>query len=132
LLRSPLREMLTPLRPRYSHLAASPSTSGLRHHAGPTTRPNLGTWLSAAEAAGRLNRRSSAVGICCDHATVTAALSRHYSSGNVNLLKASKRQMNGRTKLDLLRKRVVLARHGETGTQARDCGTRSRARKFAS
>lgn len=57
--------------------------------------------------------QSFAIGIRRDHATVTAGLTLPYSSGkvegNVNRIKAIKRQMYGRAKLDLLRKRVILA-----------------------
>ena len=56
---------------------------------------------------------SFAIGIRRDHDAVTAGLTLPYSSGkvegNVNRLKAIKRQMYGRAKLDLLRKRVILA-----------------------
>ncbi len=52
-----------------------------------------------------------AAGIRQDLAAVTAGLSLPYSSGttegNVNRLKALKRQMYGRASLDLLRKRVI-------------------------
>jgi transposase len=52
-----------------------------------------------------------AVGIRQDLAAVTAGLTLPYSSGsiegNVNRIKAIKRQMYGRANLDLLRKRVI-------------------------
>jgi transposase len=72
------------------------------------------------ELAGRLDRveaddqpelHTFAAGVRQDLAAVTAGLSLPYSSGategNVNRLKAIKRQMYGRATLDLLRKRGI-------------------------
>src|SRR5262249_53216702 len=57
------------------------------------------------------DRPTSPAGIRQDLAAVTAGLTLPYSSGategNVNRLKAIKRQMYGRASLDLLRKRVI-------------------------
>ncbi|MFF0146967.1 transposase [Amycolatopsis sulphurea] len=74
---------------------------------------DLDTWLFTVEADDQPDLRSFAIGIRRDHDAVTAGLTLLYSSGkvegNVNRLKAIKRQMYGRAKLDLLRKRVILA-----------------------
>lgn len=73
----------------------------------------LDTWLSTVESDDQPELHSFAIGIRRDHAAVTAGLTLPYSSGkvegNVNRIKAIKRQMYGRAKLDLLRKRVILA-----------------------
>ncbi|MFE3781955.1 ISL3 family transposase [Amycolatopsis sp. NPDC059090] len=74
---------------------------------------NLGTWLSTAESDEQPDLHSFAIGIRRDRDAVSAGLTRPYSfgkvEGNVNRIKAIKRQMYGRAKLDLLRKRVILA-----------------------
>lgn len=74
---------------------------------------NLDTWSSTVDSDERPGLHSFAIGIRRDHDAVTAGLTLPYSSGkvegNVNRIKVSKRQMEGRAKLDLLRKRVILA-----------------------
>jgi len=71
----------------------------------------LAGWLERAEADDQPELHTFAAGIRLDLAAVTAGLSLPYSSGvtegNVNRLKAIKRQMYGRASLDLLRKRVI-------------------------
>ena len=73
----------------------------------------LETWLERAEASGQSTLRSFACGIRRDYAAVEAALRLPYSNGpvegHVNRLKFLKRQMYGRAKFDLLRKRVLYA-----------------------
>ncbi len=73
----------------------------------------LETWLDRAEASGQSTLRSFACGIRRDYAAVEAALRLPYSNGpvegHVNRLKFLKRQMYGRAKFDLLRKRVLYA-----------------------
>jgi transposase len=73
----------------------------------------LETWLSTVESDDQPDLHSFAIGLRRDQNAVTAGLTLPYSSGkvegNVNRLKAIKRQMFGRAKLDLLRKRVILA-----------------------
>jgi transposase len=73
----------------------------------------LESWLERAEASGQSALRSFAAGIRRDHAAVEAALRLPYSNGpvegQVNRLKFLKRQMYGRAKFDLLRKRVLYA-----------------------
>jgi transposase len=70
-------------------------------------------WLERAEASGQSVLRSFAGGIRRDYAAVEAALKLPYSNGpvegQVNRLKFLKRQMYGRAKFDLLRKRVLYA-----------------------
>ncbi len=74
---------------------------------------HLDTWLSTVESDDQPELHSFAIGIRRDRDAVTAGLTLPYSSGkvegNVNRIKAIKRQMYGRAKLDLLRKRVILA-----------------------
>ncbi len=73
----------------------------------------LENWLERAEASGQTALRSFAGGIRRDYAAVRAALSLPFSNGpvegQVNRLKFLKRQMYGRAKFDLLRKRVLYA-----------------------
>jgi transposase len=74
---------------------------------------HLETWASQAEASPVSELRGFAKGLRKDWAAVTAGLTLPYSSGavegHVNRIKMIKRQMCGRAKPDLLRKRVLLA-----------------------
>jgi transposase len=76
-----------------------------------TGEPDLPGWLEQVEADDQPELHTFAAGIRQDLAAVTAGLTVPYSSGstegNVNRLKALKRQMYGRATLDLLRKRVI-------------------------
>lgn len=76
-----------------------------------TGERDLPGWLDRVEADDQPELHTFATGIRQDLAAVTAGLSLPYSSGategNVNRLKALKRQMYGRASLDLLRKRVI-------------------------
>jgi transposase len=76
-----------------------------------TGERDLPAWLEQVEADDQPELHTFATGIRQDLAAVTAGLSLPYSSGstegNVNRLKALKRQMYGRASLDLLRKRVI-------------------------
>jgi len=73
----------------------------------------LGSWASRAEAGPVSELRGFARGLRRDWAAVTAGLTVSSSSGpaegHVNRIKMIKRQMYGRAKPDLLRKRVLLA-----------------------
>ncbi len=73
----------------------------------------LETWTSQAENSPVSELRGFAKGLRKDWAAVTAGLTRPYNSGpvegHVNRIKMIKRQMYGRAKPDLLRKRVLLA-----------------------
>jgi transposase len=73
----------------------------------------LEAWASQAETGPVSELRSFATGLRRDWAAVTAGLTVSYSSGavegHVNRIKMIKRQMYGRAKPDLLRKRVLLA-----------------------
>ena len=75
--------------------------------------PPLTVWLERAEASAQPEIRSFAPGLRRDHAAVEAAITSVWSNGQtegqVNRLKALKRQMYGRAKLDLLRKRFLHA-----------------------
>jgi transposase len=76
-----------------------------------TGQQDLAGWLERVDADDQPELHTFAAGIRHDLAAVTAGLSLPYSSGrtegNVNRLKAIKRQMYGRASLDLLRKRVI-------------------------
>jgi transposase len=75
--------------------------------------PTLATWLDRADASAQPEIRSFATGLRRDHAAVEAAITSVWSNGQtegqVNRLKALKRQMYGRAKLDLLEKRFLYA-----------------------
>lgn len=70
-------------------------------------------WLAGAEASGLAEFRAFAVGIRRDQAAVEAALTYEWSNGQtegqINRLKCLKRQMYGRAKFDLLRRRILKA-----------------------
>ena len=73
----------------------------------------LDGWLEEASASRSPELRSFAEGLRGDYGAVRAALSEHWSNGQVegqiNRLKLLKRQMYGRANLDLLKRRVVRA-----------------------
>lgn len=73
---------------------------------------DLEAWMSAVDASDLPALRSFVLGLRRDQDAVTAGLTLPWSSGvvegNVNRLKMLKRQMFGRAKPDLLRKRVLL------------------------
>jgi transposase len=75
--------------------------------------PALDGWLRSAEASRVREVRSFAANLRRDLPAVEAALTYAWSSGQVEgqvtRIKLVKRQMYGRAKLDLLRKRVLLA-----------------------
>ena len=74
---------------------------------------HLETWAGQAEGSPVRELRGFSKGLRKDWAAVTAGLTTPYSSGavegHVNRIKMIKRQMYGRAKPDLLRKRVLLA-----------------------
>ncbi len=76
-----------------------------------TGEQELGGWLERVDADDQPELHTFATGIRQDLAAVTAGLTLPYSSGptegNVNRIKAIKRQMYGRASLDLLRKRII-------------------------
>jgi transposase len=76
-----------------------------------TGEQELAGWLGRVDADDQPELHTFAAGIRQDLAAVTAGLTLPYSSGstegNVNRIKAIKRQMYGRASLDLLRKRVI-------------------------
>jgi len=76
-------------------------------------RPGLATWSERAEASSWAEIRSFATGLHRDQSAVEEALSSKWSNGQtegqINRLKALKRQMYGRAKLDLLRQRFLYA-----------------------
>jgi transposase len=79
----------------------------LREH----TAEELTPWMEQAEASGYRVWKNFAAGIRQDRDAVEAALTHNWSNGptegHVNRLKCLKRQMYGRAKDDLLRKRVL-------------------------
>jgi transposase len=76
-----------------------------------TGEQDLAGWLERVDADNQPELHTFTAGIRHDLAAVTAGLSLPYSSGttegNINRLKAIKRQMYGRASLDLLGKRVI-------------------------
>jgi transposase len=74
---------------------------------------HLEAWAAQAESSPVSELRGFSKGLRKDWAAVTAGLTVPYSSGavegHVNRIKMIKRQMYGRAKPDLLRKRVLLA-----------------------
>ena len=76
-------------------------------------RPALASWFDRAETSALPEIRSFATGLRRDQAAVEAAITSVWSNGQtegqINRLKALKRQMFGRAKLDLLRKRFLHA-----------------------
>jgi transposase len=75
---------------------------------------HLAEWLDEADSTDLPELRSFVVGIRSDLGAVTAGLTLPFSSGavegQVNRIKMLKRQMFGRAGVDLLRKRILLAR----------------------
>jgi transposase len=73
---------------------------------------HLPAWAAQAQASPVSELRGFAKGLRKDWAAVTAGLTLPYSSGavegHVNRIKMIKRQMYGRAKPDLLRKRILL------------------------
>ena len=102
-------------------LAASPElaaiTASVRDFAAIMTerrgRKQLEPWMTTALATGEPALRSFVTGLRADQDAVTNGLSLRWSSGavegHVNRIKMLKRQMYGRAKPDLLRRRVLLA-----------------------
>jgi len=101
-------------------LAASPSLTTLAGYVRGFARmmcslhgQHLEQWMSAVEAADLPALRSFVKGLRRDQDAVTAGLTLPWNSGvvegHVNRVKMLKRQMFGRAKPDLLRKRVLLA-----------------------
>jgi transposase len=72
----------------------------------------LESWMAAVEADDLPHLQRFVTGLRRDHAAVLNGLTLAYSSGavegNVNRIKMIKRQMYGRAKFDLLRKRILL------------------------
>jgi transposase len=73
----------------------------------------LNAWIAAVEADDQPDLRSFASGLKRDWDAVVAGLTTPHNSGavegNVNRIKMIKRQMYGRAKFDLLRKRILLS-----------------------
>jgi len=90
-----------------SHVAAFAELMSGRHG------DRLDGWITTVEGDELPALRSFAAGLKRDLAAVVSGLTLPYSSGavegTVNRIKMLKRQMYGRAKFDLLRKRVVLA-----------------------
>jgi transposase len=107
------QQMLTEIRAHCAQLdrLAGYVTSFAKMMTRRTGERDLAAWLERVEADGQPELHTFAAGIRQDLAAVTAGLTLPYSSGategNVNRLKALKRQMYGRASLDLLRKRVI-------------------------
>jgi transposase len=89
----------------------APRSSVILHNR--TGRQHLAAWMRQIDTDGSPALRSFVAGLRTDLAAVTAGLTLPYSSGpvegQVTRIKLLKRQMYGRAKFDLLRKRVLLA-----------------------
>ena len=88
--------------------------SGVTHRRAPGARLTVLTrWLSQAKTCGVHALQTFATGVQQDLASIQAALTTGWSNGqtegHVNRLKLLKRQMYGRAKFDLLRRRLLLA-----------------------
>ena len=88
--------------------------SGVTHRRAPSARlAALTRWLNRARTCGVPALQTFAVGVQQDLASIQAALTTGWSNGqtegHVNKLKLLKRQMYGRAKFDLLRRRLLLA-----------------------
>jgi transposase len=101
-------------------LDASPSLAALTRHVQAFATmmcqlrgAQLESWMGAVTSDDLPALHSFVTGLRRDHDAVTAGLTLPYSSGpvegHVNRIKMLKRQMFGRAKHDLLRKRVILA-----------------------
>jgi transposase len=101
-------------------LAASPPLAALAGHVRAFAAmmcqlrgTQLESWITAVTSDDLPALHSFVTGLRRDHDAVTAGLTLHWSSGpvegHVNRIKMLKRQMFGRAKHDLLRKRVLLA-----------------------
>jgi transposase len=107
------QQMLADLRGDCSQLdrLAGHVTSFAKMMTRRTGEQELAGWLEHVEADDQPELHTFAAGIRQDLAAVTAGLTPPHSSGategNLNRLKAIKRQMYGRASLDLLRKRVI-------------------------
>jgi transposase len=108
------QQLLADVRGHCSQLdrLASHVTSFAKMMTKRTGQQELASWLDRVEDDDQPELHTFATGIRQDLTAVTAGLTLPYSSGategNVNRLKAIKRQMYGRASLDLLRKRVIL------------------------
>lgn len=76
----------------------------------PRGRERLEQWVQDAEASALPELRGFASGLRKDWDAVVASLSMHWNPGPINRIKMLKRQMFGRAKPALLRKRVLLTR----------------------
>lgn len=107
------QHLLTELRSHCGQLdrLADHVTSFAKMMTSRTGEQDLAGWLEQVDADDQPELHTFATGIRQDLAAVTAGLTLPYSSGpvegNVNRVKAIKRQMYGRASLDLLRKRVI-------------------------
>ncbi len=99
------------LIPRFADLVRSCGINRDRAPAGPSSV--LKSWLDEATSCGIQALETFAAGLRQDEAAIRAALTMPWSSGQaegqINKLKLIKRQMYGRAKFDLIRRRVLLA-----------------------
>jgi transposase len=93
--------------------AAFTAVEAFRVMVGTRDRTALDSWLTDAETSVVPERRTFAASVRRDYAAIAAALELPWSSGqvegHVTKIKLRKREMYGRGKLDLLRRRVLLA-----------------------
>jgi transposase len=106
---------LTSIRAQCPHLDALAShvTEFAKILTGRHGEQQLDAWIATASAGDQPDLRSFITGLKRDYQAVLNGLTLPYSSGkvegNVNRIKMLKRQMYGRARFDLLRKRVLLA-----------------------
>ncbi len=107
-----MRERLVAAAPEVGE--ALPVLEAFRRMVRDRARAALDGWLQDAEASVAREIRAFAANLRRDLAAVEAALTHEWSSGQVEgqvtRIKLVKRQMYGRANLDLLRKRVLLAK----------------------
>ena len=106
---------LTSIRAQCPHLDALAAhvTEFAKILTGRRGEQQLDSWIAAASAGDQPDLRSFITGLKRDYQAVLNGLTLPYSSGkvegNVNRIKMLKRQMYGRARFDLLRKRALLA-----------------------
>jgi transposase len=87
----------------------------------------LDAWIAKVDAGDLPDLHSFTIGLRRDHEAATNGLTLPYSSGpvegNVNRIKMLKRQMYGRAKFDLLRKRVILVTSPRSAHDRQALGT---------
>ena len=107
------RPASTPSGPSARTWTPSPHVTGFAKILTGRRGEQLDAWIARASAGDQPDLRSFITGLKRDYQAVLNGLTLPYSSGkvegNVNKIKMLRRQMYGRARFDLLRKRVLLA-----------------------